>query len=164
MVLLYAVTGLLAFSALLLSITRLVRCLRSAIEATVELRETMQLSLPTAGDKVLYLKGPRGTSVRKLTLSMRDTQGSDVALDRILFPWVVSGVGDVRVSYARLTLPAAGRYTLTAQNIPQSARPMELIFSRPNLAQMIGWILAILGSAGGLIASIVLAASPTASP
>ncbi|HTV17202.1 MAG TPA: hypothetical protein VMG12_00985 [Polyangiaceae bacterium] len=142
----------------MLSIARLVRCVRGAIEATTELRESMQIELPAAGDKVLYVKGPRGTSLRGLSLTMRDAQGDEVALDRILLPWVVSGTSDVRFSYARLNLAAAGRYTLSAQNIPNGGRPLELVFGRPNLATMIGWIVAIVATAGALIASIVLAA------
>jgi hypothetical protein len=151
-----ALTALLALSTLLFSIARLVRCLRSALEATIELRESMQVDLPTAGDKVLYVRAPRFSSIRGLTLSMRDAQGREVTLSRIVFPWTVSGSSDVRISYARLTLPAAGRYTLSAQEIPSG--PLALIFSRPNMAQTVGWILAIVGSAGALIASIVLGA------
>jgi hypothetical protein len=151
-----ALTALLALSSLLFSIARLVRCLRSAQEATVELRESMQVDLPSPGDKVLYVRAPRFTSIRGLTLSMRDAQEREVALSRIALPWTVSGTSDVRVSYARLTLPAAGRYTLTAQEIPGG--PLALIFSRRNMAQTVGWILAIVGSAGALIASIVLGA------
>lgn len=144
-------------ASLFASIARLVRTLRSAQEAEVELRQQMEVALPSAGPKTIYVKGPRFTNIRGLSLTLRDAHGAQLSVQRILVPMTVSGVREVSFSFAHCHVPAAGVYTLSASGIPETTTPLTLRFSKPNRLQSVTWILAILLCSIVTIGSIVLA-------
>lgn len=144
--------------ALITSIIRLVHTIRSAHETTCALAPNMRVEL-SAGPKVISIRGPRGTSVLSLKLTMSDAHGHDVSLHRILVPLTVSRVREVTVGYASCNVQLSGSYTLTADNLPGAS--VALVFGRPNTLRAVAWILAILVSGVLVIGSLVVAALST---
>lgn len=145
--------------ALARSIKRLVRTVRSAIEATVELVPEQRVMLPTGGLKTVYLRAPRFTNVSQLRLHLRSAAGEEIPLTRVLYRTTWSG-RDVTQAHAQCQLPTAGEYLISASGIPAAARPLALQFGPPRGLALVASILAVVASAiltiGSLVASIIL--------
>lgn len=144
------------------SLRNLRRTIRTSTEATSELALHMQVAIPSAGPKEIYLTGPRGVVTWGLWFSLLDPGGNPVPLKRILIPFGWSGQ-DANVGIAKCEVPQGGLYSLQATMIPKSTRPMYVRICKPLSLTASIWLLVLVISAllscGSLAVAIVLSRS-----
>ena len=161
---------LLLFSAVLFAtasgfaLRSLLRLVRGSIESTTELALTMEVPIPTAGSKEIYLKGPRMTVTYGLWISLHDPGGNSVRLRRPIGSFGFSTGMDMNVGFALCKAPIAGIYTLTATMVPKSSRPMYIVVCKPirlfGTLLGVAMVLSMALTMGSLVVSLVMLSRP----
>ena len=133
---------------------------------TVPLLEEQEVEFAGAGPVVLCVQGPlsvgRLMTVRftGLAYELRTANNAPVKSRRSWFHAKSSGFSTTRVEIRSFEIPEPGRYLLRVQCLKagQAADPRyRIVFIRPHLAEMLGYILGIVLTGVLTIASLVLA-------
>lgn len=156
---------LIAAFLLALAILGLVRVVKRAYICSVPLAERQDVELTGQGRVVLWVEGPQTLRQRfakrlsRLDFELDAPDGTPVKGRLSLSGSYTTGLTWARMACRILEIPAPGRYTLHVDGIEaaQLAGPEhKVVFTKPYLAQTVGYVLAIIAAATLLIGSIVL--------
>jgi hypothetical protein len=150
---------LLGLVCLGLSIRNVVRLSRRSVVLTLPLIHEQTFEVSTPGTLVLAEDGPLLSGrFNGLRYTVVTDYGKPVADRPVLIRATTSGFSTARREKRVLEMPHAGRFILKIEGLgPARERDNEhhIAFTKPHLVQTVGWILAIIGSAGLFIVSLV---------
>lgn len=155
---------------LFLSVVLLVVCILGVVRLV---KRSHILSVPVVGEQtieffgsgpvVLCLEGPRFTTkFAWLKYRLAGADGVEVPGRRAWFRARTSGVSTVRMELRRYTIPEPGQYVLYVDGLKEGEDASgeedtshHLVFMRPHLARMVGYIVGITLSGCAFISSLV---------
>jgi len=136
-----------------------IRLVREAKVLSVPLVEQQDIEFPEAGRVVLCMEGPRfSRRFAGLTYELSTDYGAPIEGRRAWFRARTTGVSWVRTELRVYEIPHAGRYVLRIQGLgAMQERDAEhrLVFTRPHLAQSVGYIIGMILSFGLFVVSLV---------
>jgi hypothetical protein len=156
---LFAALACLSLVLLCFSIRGVIRLVRQSLIMGVPLRAEQAIVFNEAGQVVLCIEGPMFTRrFAVLQYELATAEGTVVSGRPALFRARTSGFSSVRMELKYYDIPRPGHYILRIQGLQdeQKTDPRErIVFMRPHLVRTIGFILAIVLTAGGFITGLV---------
>jgi hypothetical protein len=152
---------LMCISALLLGlfIRNEVRLVKEAKILSLPLVEQQSLEFLEAGRAVLCMEGPRfSRRFSGLNYALSTADGAPVEGRAAWFSLTTTGVSWARVELRVYEIPHSGRYVLRVQGLgaaQEGDAKHRLVFTRPIIAQTIGYTLGMILSFGVFIVSLV---------
>jgi hypothetical protein len=145
---------------LIFSIAGLVRLGAASHLVTLPLLEQQPVQFSEAGRVALSLEGPRlSKRFSELTFELVSPDGKNLSGRTAWLHSRTSGMSTVKMELLVFTLESPGQYLLRVKNLGagrEEDKGIRIIFSKPHLPQMVGYILGIIVSAGLSIGSVVL--------
>ncbi len=156
-----AIPGFLLGCALLIYfITSVVKLIDNARIFSVPLIKRQLIEFPEARKVILCGEGPRFTRrFAKLEFLLNMEDGTPINGRTIWLHSLISGISKVRIDLKSFQIPRPGRYWLVIQGLEESFdsdAEHRIVFMKPYLFQMIGFIFGIIFSALLFVGSMVL--------
>lgn len=151
---------LLGFGLLIYFITNVVKLVDNARIFSGPLIERQLIEFSEARKVILCGEGPRFTRrFAKLEFLLNMEDGSPINGRTIWIHSLISGISKVRIDLKSFQIPKPGRYWLEIQGLGElsdSDAEHRIVFMKPYLFQMLGYIFGIIFSALLLVGSMVL--------
>ncbi len=146
-------------AALAFEIAGVVSLTRKSRLLAVPLAEHQEVQFAAAERVVLNIEGPLLTTrFARVSFEMRSIDGEPIAGHRAWFRARSSGLSKARMELLKFDLPRAGRYVLTMKGLgpvgPKDA-VHSVVFTRPHLGRMVGYIVGIVLASVLTIVSLV---------
>ncbi len=159
--LLWITAPLIIVSAVLLAlcIRNEVRVVKRSKILSVPLVEQQYVALPEAGSLSLCIEGPQfSRRFAGLSYGLRSEDGTPVEGRAVLVRTSTTGVRWARLELLTYEIPRPGRYSLRVEGLgPPQEKDADhhLVFTRPIMAQTVGYVLGMIFTFGLFVVSLV---------